>query len=64
MVNDLVSVVARLNARRIKGRISVDERAFDELLSLMHERAFNDGWQAGKRFVGVEQGRQWDAAER
>jgi hypothetical protein len=51
----MAAVVARMNTRRTRDRISVDQRAFDELLSLVHEHTFHDGWDAGKRFVAVEQ---------
>ena len=48
----MTAVVTRMQVRRTgKDRISADQRAFDELLSLIHERAFQNGWDAAKRFA-------------
>ena len=50
--DDMTAVVTRMNVRRTsRDRISADERAFDQLLSMIHERAFRDGWDACKRFT-------------
>ena len=49
--DDMTAVVTRMNVRRNRDRISAEERAFDELLSMIHERAFYDGWDACQRFA-------------
>jgi hypothetical protein len=47
----LTGAVEALNIRRRGGRISMDEPAFDDFMDVVHERAFDDGWHAGKQFL-------------